>query len=308
MKYPWLFLLILPFFLNCAKRVSAIPKKIEVFYLSSLNEDLKRENSVVVGVNQLKGIKITYLHFEQPFLATVFERLGFYNLLNEFSIDFLITNAPVYGMNYLSIPETMGYGIKNYEGIRFAILNKNKDSLSIADETKITLLKERSDILLITDNKFLDSSPMKIEFFIKDRALTDTNITQMKIKPDSLLQKKLQAFKNTLNYTLNKRIDIENKRLDEYILSKLTQKEIADLILYPSNLFHKVITTNSITVYEFIANVACELKLKKVEMTKDEILKVKEEKKYNIWGNITKKNSVLLPDEEGKYIFDILFE
>lgn len=241
-------------------------------------------------------------------MATFLSRMGFCELLNEFPIDFVISDTLIYNAQYMSIPKSMGYGIKNYEGIRFAILYKDKDSLTIDDNIHISLVEQRSDVLWIIDNDCLDLAPMKINFFIKDRGLVDTAITVLEVDPDTVLLKKLQNFRNRLDKALSKTINLENQRLDEYILSKIALSQGVNVILYPANLFHSVVEKDSVSIKEIIKNVACELKFEKFSnMTKNEIDRLKKEKEYIVWGIPAQTNQVFLPSDSGAFLFDLLF-
>lgn len=310
MKCRYLFLLIIPLLLNCPKKYAPKVEKIEAVYLSSFYEDIQREKPFLSGIKNLSGIKIGHINTDPPFMAILLGRLGFYELLNSTGIDFVIGDPIVFqadNINYFFVPVSMGYAIKNYEGIRFAILCKNKDSLTIADEITITLVKQRSDVLWVIDKAMIDSPPMKIDFFIKDRGLSDTSMTAIEIEPDTMLLKKLQNFKNNFNNMLSRKIYLENKRLDEYVLSKIALSKDVNVILYPEYLFGDVIKKDSISLSEILNNVMCGLKFQKsVDMTKNEILEFNKEKKYKVWGKSIKTNQVLLPDNQGEYLFDLI--
>ncbi len=310
MKYHTLLLLLILLLLNCPKKYAPKVEKIEVLYLSSLYEDIHREKPFLAGIKNLSGIKIGHLKTDPPCMERILRKLGFYQLLDEFPIDYVISDTLIYSAQYMSIPESMGYGIKNYEGIRFALLCKNKDTLTIEDEIKLTIVKQRSDVLWIIDKDLINSAPMKISFFIEDRGLSDTSITAIKVNSDTTLLRKLQDFKNTLEQILNKKVYLGTMYPGDYILSQTALSEGVNVILYPEGLFgekHMVETyTDSITLREILTILKRCKKFKKLlRMSENEILKLSGEKDYQIWGNLAKINQVLIPDEKGKSLFDL---
>jgi hypothetical protein len=299
-------LLVVIVFLACPKKYAPKVEKIEAIYLSSLYEDIHRDKPILAGVKDLPGIKIGYIKTDPPFMAHILKRLGFYQVLNEFPIDFVITELDIHGMDYFTIPVSMGYAIKNYEGIRFAILCKNKDSLAIEDEIKLSLIKQRSDILWVIDNALLNSAPKKIDFFVKNRELSDTSVTAIMLKSDTVLLKILQDFRKKLRDFLNSKIHLEGKNLDEYILSKIAQRMKINVILYPDKICRTVAKRDSISIQELLNKLSWDLKFKSDQgVPKTEILKLSKEKKYNIWGKLAKTNQVLLPAEDGTHLFDL---
>jgi hypothetical protein len=295
-------------FLNCPKKYAPRIEKIEVVYLSSLYRDIYREKPLLSSIQHSPGIKIGHLRTDPPFIATILARLGLFQLLDDFPIDFVIADTLFYGMNYFMIPRSMGYAIKNYEGIRFALFSKNKDKLTIDDQVKISIVKQRSDILWLIDDKFLKGPPLKINFFIKNRKLADTSVTSIIVKQDTLLQKKLHIFRDSLDKFFNTEIHLEEKSFDDYFLSKIALQENVNVILYPENLFYKKIRQDRIKLKEIIMTVLCNLKMKKISMIKTEVLKFQKENKYRIWGEIKKQNMALLPSREGKFISDLFYK
>lgn len=294
-------------FLNCPKRVSVKTTKIEVIYLSSLLEDIKNPQPYLCSVKNFKGVKIGYLHFANPFMPQIFQRLGFYKFLNEVPIDFLITNHPVYGEKFLSIAQDLGYGFKNYEGIRFGIFCNYRDSLSISDQIKLATVKERSDVLWIIDKNLLNSHPMRIDFIIRDRVLKDTMVKKITIEPDTTLLKKIEDFKRLLNNTLQAKIETNSLPVSEFIFNRIRQKENIDVMIYPVNMIKDNSPKDSLTVAEFLERVFCDTKFRVVECSKAEINKILNEKVYAVVGKISKQNKALLPDDGGEYLFDLIF-
>ena len=154
MKYRYLLLFMVPFLLNCPKRMTPGSRhKIDMYYLGSLTDDLQRPEPLLAGVAGLKGLKVGYLDTDKPGYALFLERIGLYKLYNDLPLDFLVTTYPAFGENHLPVLKTMGYGIKNIEGIRFGMISLGKDTLTIHDQTKISLARERSDVLWVIEKK-----------------------------------------------------------------------------------------------------------------------------------------------------------
>ncbi|MEO0143036.1 MAG: hypothetical protein ABIL70_03490 [candidate division WOR-3 bacterium] len=301
------FMTILFLTLNCPKRPVVKTTKIEVVYLASLYKDIQNEIPLLAGVKDAKGLKVGYLNYDTPFMPQIFQRLGFYQLLNEFALDYLITNYPVYGYNFFSVPLNLGYGIKNYEGIRFGIFSKNKDSLTIAEQTKLALVKERCDVLWVVDNKTLSFPPALISFIIKERILQDTTAKRLEIKPDSVAVHRIKNFYRLLNSTLSKKVSLEGKNLTDFVFSEILRKKGANVVLYPEGTIKNEIIKDSVSIEEFLKNVACEKKFKIHELNKEEVKKIALDNKYLIYGTVKKKNTACLPDADGEYLFDLLF-
>jgi len=310
MKSRHLFLLAILLVLNCPKRFALKVEKIETIYLSSLYHDMYREKPLLAGIKDVPGIKIGHLQTDPPFMGILLGKLGFYQLLNETGLDFIIGDTPIFwtdDMRYFFIPISMGYAIKNYDGIRFAILSQDRDSLTVSDRIKMSLIQQRSDVLWIIDSNVINSPSMKINFFIKNRILSDTTITPIAIEPDSVLLKKLQDFKSMLDELLAQKIDLEGKKLGEYVLSKAALHEDANVILYPADLFNENIEKDSVSLRGILKNVMCELKFTKINIDREKILEMSRNKEYRIWGNMTGTNQVLMPDDEGEYFFDLFY-
>jgi len=293
--------------LNCPKRVSVKTSKIEVIYLSSLLEDIQRPEPYLCSIKDTKGIKVGYINFETPFMPQIFQRLGFYQFLSETPLDFLITNYPVYEQNFLSVPLDLGYGIKNYEGIRFAICSQYRDSLTISDQVKLATIKERSDVLWMLDKKLLSLPAMQIDFIIRNRILQDTMVKKIQLATDTTLQTKLNNFNQLLNKKLGAKINLNNLAIADYIFSRVKQRQNINIMLYPKDLIKDNAPKDSITIADFLKNTACDTKFKIQVLTKDEVNKMIKENGYSILGSITKKNMALGPDKDGEYLFDLIF-
>lgn len=303
--FPLIFICLL--FFNCPKRASVKTSKIGVIYLSSLLEDIKKPEPYLCSIADTMAIKIGYVNFETPFMPQLFQRLGFYKFLSEIPLDFLITNYPVYGYNFLPIPLDLGYGIKNIEGIRFGICSQFYDSLSISDQVKLATLRERSDVLWIVDKKLLSLPALQIDFIIRNRVLQDTMIKNIKTVKDTIRQKHLNNFTQSLNQLLDTKIDLNQKKIAEYIFSRIKQKKNIEIMLYPEGLIKDSAVKDSMTIGQFLNNVACDTKFKTQELSEDEIKKKIRENGYQYRGTITSKNIALVPDSEGEFLFDLIF-
>jgi len=303
--------LIIPLLLNCPKKYKPDVESIEVLYLSSLHDDIYQDKPILAGIKGVPGLKVGHLKTDPAFLGLIMGRLGFYELLNNTGIEFVITDSLTFwtdNINYFLIPKSLGYAIKNYEGIRFAILRKDKDTLTIDDEIQISLVKQRSDIMWIIDNELIDIMPVKINFFIKDRGLTDTTMATLNVKPDSSLLIEIKDFKERLEQVLNKKTSLFKETLKEYILSTTAQNEEADIILYPEELFIDHIEKDSVSLREILDHVVSEMKFTKTTMDKEQVQDLVTDKKYKMWGKLKKTNSVLRPDKFGKYLFDMFYK
>lgn len=311
MKYRYLCLFIsVLLLLSCAKKYKPPVKKIEAIYLSSLYQDIHREKPVLTGLKKLPGIKIGNLKTDPLFLAVVLGKLGFYELLNETGIDFVIGVPELFwgeNINYFFIPTSMGYAIKNFEGIRFAILCRDKDSLTIEDNVTLSLVKERSDILWVIDKDFLNAPPQKLNFFIKDRGLSDTTVSSFKFTVDTVLLNKIKTFRDRLNKALNKKFFPKKKPLKEFLFSRLNENEGINIVLYPRELFLKDVEKDTVTLQEILNSVKCELKFRKrLNLTKKMIEEIQQKSNLSVWGEPVKSNNVLVPDKNGSFFFDFL--
>lgn len=293
--------------INCPKRVSVKTEKIEVIYISSLLDDIKRSEPYLCRVKNSEGIKVGYLNFDSPFMPHLFQRLGFYRLLDEVPLDFLITNSSVYGEKFLSLPIDLGYGFKNYKGIRFGVFTQYRDSLSISQQVKLAMVKERSDVLWVIDKNLLSSPPMQIDFIIRNRILKDTMIKKIEAKIDTTLLNKLNSFNELLHKTLNTSLFLNNSTIADFIFSKLKQKVNINILITPKDLIKDNTPKDSISLDEFLRMVNCAVRFKITELTKSEVNKLLSENDYTIWGSVAKKNLAYIPDKEGEYLFDLIF-
>jgi hypothetical protein len=309
MKYRFLLLLIIPFLLNCPKKISpGSRKKIEIYYLGSVTEDLNRIEPYLSGTASLKGIKIGYLDATGSGYGRFLGKLGLYELLNEMSLDFLITDDPVYGMNFFPISKAMGYGFKNIEGIRFAVVSLGKDSLTISDKIKISVIQERSDVQWIIEKNTLNRPPFKIDFLVRKRTLQDTNLTSIKIKPDPERTSKIVEFARSLTSALAVPIALGDQTLAEYALQRMAGHEGAAAILYSASLFRDPNRRAPMAVRDLVNQIDGTAKFAIKEMTKENLLKTQSDNKYLLWGTVGKDNSVLIPDPGGKDVLDLLLD
>jgi hypothetical protein len=308
-KRRYLLLLIIPFLLNCPKKISpGSRKKIEIYYLGSVTEDLNRIEPYLSGTASLKGIKIGYLDATGPGYGRFLGKLGLYELLNEMSLDFLITDDPVYGMNFFPISKAMGYGFKNIEGIRFAVVSLGKDSLTISDKIKISVIQERSDVQWIIEKNTLNRPPFKIDFLVRNRTLQDTNLTNIKMKPDPERSKRIAEFARSLTSALDAPVALGDQTLAGYALKRMTGREGAAAILYSTALFRDPTRRAPMSVRDLVNQVDGTAKFAKKEMNKEDLLKIQADNNYQLWGTVDKNNLVLIPDPGGKDVLDLLLD
>jgi hypothetical protein len=307
MKYRWLLLFVSLLFLNCPKRISPGSRQvIDLYYIGSLTKDIEQPEPLLSGIAELKGLKIGYLDTDKPGFALFLERIGLYRLANDLPLDFIVTNFPVYDQEHLPVLKTMGYGIKNIGGIRFAVLSLGKDSLTIHEQTRISLARERSDVLWVIEKKILDQPPFKMSFMVSNRVLQNTGLGKIKNKPDPERVKNIAAFTRLLEDTLSAQIDLAGQPLAEYALKKMSLRTGAGVILYPASLILNPIPRTPFTVRDLLENIDGSLRFVKKEITRDSLLKDQQENNYLLWGKMGKTNTVLVPGPGGDYVLDLL--
>jgi hypothetical protein len=308
MRFRYFALLIIPLLLNCPRRYTPKVEKIEVHYLGSLYEDIYREPPLLSGTAAMPGIAVGHLEAEPPILPHILGKLGFYQFLNEFPIDYVLSETLVYNVNFLSIPRDLGYGIENYEGIRFALVRTGADSLTINDEIQLTLLRQRSDVLWIINQDFIQTEPRTIDFYIANRQLADTSISTIEVLPDTALLTRISDFRQRLEAFFETTFILDGKTLDEYILSTVAEQEEVNAIVYPRDVFFTKSGSDTMTLRAMIGTADWELKFQKVaDMTQDEISQLAEENEYVVWGDVRRKNSVLAPSNQGTRFFDLFY-
>jgi len=307
MKYRCLLLFAALLFLNCPKRISPGSRQvIDLYYIGSLTEDIQRPDPFLSGIAELKGLKVGYLNTDRPGFALFLERIGLYRLANDLPLDFIITDFPAFGQDHLPVLKDMGYGIKNIGGIRFAILSLGKDSLTIHDQTRISLARERSDVLWVIENKVLAEPPFKMSFMVSNRTLKNTSLGKIKNRPDPERVKKIAAFARLLQDTLSRKIDLAGQSVTEYALNKISRRTGAGVILYPASLIPAPLSRTPATIRDLLDGVDGSLRFVKKEMIKDSLLKVQKENNYLLWGKPGKTNTVLVPGPGGDYVLDLL--
>lgn len=312
----WYLLLVLPFVLNCPKQIVPQVEKIEIIYLSSLYNDLYRDEPFLAGVQHVEGIKIGHLITDEPFLATLLGRLGFYQLLDEYNLDFVVTDSLVHGLSYFPIGKSMGYGISNYKNIRFAVVSKDQNSSTIADEITLSLIKQRSDVLWVLDKEFFAAAPQKVTLRITDRVLAETTTTSLDVTIDTLLRNKLYRFRKSVDEHLNTKIYLEDKNFDEYILSTIALRNGVNVIAYSDTLFRGSIDKDSVSLNEIIHNMLCTFRFTKIDIAKTALLDMLQENNYVLWGKIMHQNVAMLPAESGESavsavgteVFDLFYD
>jgi hypothetical protein len=292
--------------LHCTSGMAPSVKKIEVIYLGSIYEDIYKQNPISAGVAELPGIKITHTRTEPVFMEYYLYRVGLHELLKDLAIDYVIGDTLVQDKDLFGIHSSMGYAIRNYGGIRFAVVS-SEDSLTIKDQVQLTLIKERSDIIWIVDPKAQNLQPSVIDFYISDRALSDTSMAPIKATPDTARGRMITKFRNRLEDGLNSKYYMGGRVADRF-LSSIAKQHGVNMIIYPENLFATKAEADSMTLRELMECVAFEMKFNKTEMDKDEITETCQKKGLLQWGTMTKENMVLLPDDTaGKHIFDYYY-
>ena len=292
---------------NCVKKVVVKVDRIETLYIGSIYQDLYREPPISACITGHSGLKIGHTLTEPVFLEYFLQKNGLHELLNDLAFDFVITDTAVYGQEYFNIPKSMGYAIKNYQGIRFAVVSKGKDTLAIEDEVALSLIRERSDVLWVIDDKLLNYDPTAITFYIRKRALADTSMSLIEESIDTARISKIERYKNRIEKKLSRKVYVAG-RLDNHLFSTITDKEAVDIIIYPNSLFSEIIETDSMSLFDLMYNIAFEMKFKEIEMSDEEILDVCAAHGYTKWGSTKKLNTVLMFDEtEGQHIFDYYY-
>lgn len=293
--------------LCCTKGVVPKANKIEVLYLGSIYEDIRRESPISAGISKFPGVKVAHTLTEPPFMEFFLQSNGLAALLDELGFDFVIADTVIPGQKYFTVLRSMGYAIKNFGGIRFALLSC-KDSMTIDDQVKLSLVKERSDVLWVIDEDLLRLPPSIINFYISNRVLTDTSILPVKATTDESLKRHIMEFRAGIEKELNRKIHIAG-RLDDHLFRVLALKQEADVIIYPASLFTEVVEAESLSLRTLMQSVAFGMKLMKTELNDDEINELCATRGYHKWGKTEKANTVLVPDElRGRYIFNLYYE
>jgi hypothetical protein len=310
MKLRYAVFIILLCCINCPTKYRPSVKKVEVTYVSSLLDDIRQDQPLLSGIKEVSGIKIGHLRTDPPIIAAFLTHIGFFEVLEKTGIDYVIADTTLTGsdiIDYFIIPYPMGYAIENYEGIRFAIFMKSKDTLSIDDEVKLAIVKQRSDILWLIDDHFLDSPARHLDFYIENRALADTSVAGINITPDSTIEKDIRTVNDQLTNILNTYVHLDNQKIDEYILRQCATATNVNLVLYPADLFNSPALFDSLTVGELIARVEYHMRFKKKHLSKGKVLELTSSQSYQIWGELEESNQVLVPEPQGISLYELCF-
>ena len=298
------FLLIL---LSCIPGVSPRTRSIDVVYIGSIWDDIQREEPFSAAATNPNAITLAHTLTEPPFMEYYLQQMGLHELLNELAFDFVIGDTLVYGGSYFPMSKSMGYAIKNFGGIRFAMICSAKDSLTMEDRVTLSLLKERSDILWVIDKPLLEIPPSLIKLNISQRALSDTSISTIKAKEDTARARLISDFRRRIEKELNREIITEGSIAD-HVLSTVAQNEEVNVILYPEELFPNNEEAQTTSLRNLFERVAFEMKFIKTEMKRAQISEFCSATGCLSWGEIKQTNSVLVPDEKtGNRIFDYYY-
>ncbi len=290
--------------LCCTAGVGPKGGAIDVIYVGSIVEDIYRNKPVSAGVTDLSSIKVGHTLTTPLFMEYFLQRMGLHELLNDLGLDFVIGDTLVQGKGYFTLSRSMGYGLKNVEGIRFGLCANIKDSLTMDDQIRFTLLKERSDILWVIDPRFLKVSPCLIKFYVRERSLSDTSMSPLKTKIDTTRLRKITDFRNKVDKVLDHKIDIRG-RTDNHIFSVIAARETLDIIVYPPAIFTRILDTDSLSLRSLMETVAFEARFRRTEMDSAAIVDLCAKNRYSIWGKIKKRSAVLVPDTKaGRRLFD----
>jgi hypothetical protein len=311
MKLRYLPVFIIFLLLYCPGKYKPSVKKIDVHYLSSLHDDLYRDEPLMAGVQHDTGFVIGHLMPAYPVMTTVLGKLGFYRLLETAGIDFVISDSALFlprSSTCYVIPSSSGYAIMNYEGVRFAIFAHDRDTLDIDAEVKRAIVEQRSDILWMIGRDFLDTPPRHIQFFIENRGLADTSMTPITTVTDTGIIDRVRDFRSVVERTLATPVALEGMTLSDYVLSQVAETANTDILLYPASLFRDSMTADTITLKDMIENVAFEMRYKKnSRMLRSEIQGMIQKDDYRVWGTLQDTNAVLLPDPQGAFLFTFYF-
>ncbi len=307
MRFLLLTTIVFLLLVSCTAGVAPKGNRIEVVYVGSILEDIYRDNPVSASVSELNGIKVGHTLTRPVFMEYFLQRMGLSDLMADLGLDFVIGDTIVQGLGYFGLSRSMGYGIKNIEGIRFALVSAIKDSLTLDDQIRLTLLKERSDILWVIDKSLIELSPTLIRFHVRNRSLSDTSMMKLTAKIDTVNVRKITNFRMTIDKELNKMIAIMG-RIDDHVFSLIAQRETLDVIIYPAELFTGTFEEDSVSLRNLMENVAFETKFTKTTMDSTSIMQMCAKHGYTAWGRLKKTNAVLVPDVvAGRHIFDYYY-
>lgn len=307
MKWRVFLVLLVAFWCNCPKRPGPTTRTINLRYLGALDADLARTEPYLAAKADTGAVVVGVLEFEEPFLYEVWRRLGFFSLLDDLEVDFLVTGAPALGNRFYTVTSDMGYGIQNYRGIRFGLLSQVRDTLTISEQTRITVLRQRCDVLWVLDRALRETGPSEITIRIAERAVADTALRPLRSVSDSLTQAKVLAFKSALDGELGRSIDLGGIGLRDYVLSSLARQTGANVILYPRAVFRGTAASDPLSFHELIASVDLAERFEVKEADKTEVARLSQERSYETWGKVAAQNRVLIPDPGGDMLYDLIF-
>lgn len=306
MKLRLLLATFLLLYLSCMAGVGKV-KSIDVVYIGSLWDDLQRDIPFSAAVTDTTNIMIAHTLTAPPFLEYFLHRMGLHDLIDELGFDFIIGDTLVRDRKFFPISKSMGYAIKNYRDIRFAMVSSPRDSLTVQDQIQLTLLRERSDILWVIDNSILVLAPSSIRFHVSQRALADTSIARIKGAADPVRLGKIKNFMVKVKGQLDRKIPVMG-RLDDHIFSVIADRETIDAVLYPAGLFPGRMEADSMTLGELLQAVVFETRFRKNEMSGDEIARLCAAHGYRQWGTTKPQTRVLMPDTTaGERLFDYYY-
>jgi len=293
--------------LSCMAGVSPRVRSIDVVYIGSMWEDINRDNPFSARVTDQDVIKIAHTLTEPPYMEYFLQQTGLHELMSGLGFDFVIGDTLVYGDDYFPISKSMGYAIKNFGGIRFAMICSAEDSLTMEDQVRLSLLRERSDILWVIDTPLLNMPPSIIKFKIDQRTLSDTSVSMINAQDDTGRVRLIRDFRRRIDRELNTEIRLGG-RIADHVLSSVAQKEELDGIIYPEELFLRNEETDMMSLRTLMESVSFELKFRKAEMEREQITEFCKSTGCLTWGNIKQTNTVLVPDEKaGNHMFDYYY-
>jgi hypothetical protein len=289
--------------LSCIAGLSPGVRSIDVVYIGSIWDDINREKPFSARVTDTDAIKLAHTLADPPFMEYYLQQMGLHELMNELGFDFVIGDTLVYGGDYFPMSKSMGYAIKNFGGIRFAMICSTEDSLTMEDQVILSLLKERSDILWVIDKPLLETPPSLIKLNVHQRLLSDTSMSAIKAKEDMGMVDLISEFRHRIERELNATIETGGP-VTEHVLSTVAQKENVNVIIYPKGLFVSIKEAQTMSLRDLFESVAFEMKFRKTEMERGQIIEFCKTTGCLTWGEVTQTNNVLVPDEKtGKHIY-----
>jgi hypothetical protein len=293
--------------ISCMAGVAPRVNSIDVVYIGSMWDDIHRDNPYSARAKDPDAIKLAHTLTEAPFMEYYLQKMGLHELMNVLGFDFVIGDTLAYGGDYFPMSQSMGYAIKNFRGIRFAMICSAKDSLTMDDQVTLSLLRERSDILWVINRPLLEMPPSLIKLNISQRSLSDTSISPIKAKEDTDMVRLIRDFRRRIEKELNREISLAGPVAD-HVLSTVAENENVNVILYPKELFVSKEEAQTINLRNLIESVAFEMKFRKTQMKRAQISEFSTTTGCLTWGEINDTNTVLVPDEKtGNHMFDYYY-